>query len=340
MSCDKLRLEQLASGQLPLPTSLLLHWHTMRCPSCRSEYRRAQQVLSQLRSMAEEPTSDSLRQRTLAAVSGSSALPDMPGSREKVRREMRRLTMIAICATLLIAVTGAVAARFFFYPSMGCTDHLGRSWQVTGNFHGEVIILDARGDMAAILANDFGEMKEPVEVTSSGETVTVQGHGRHEIRGKDGTLYGYAVLRPVTEKEFLSRNGLDHVPSLEESLDRQARDWAKMDWDTHGGAAGSESAAWGVRGFDTAIGLRWRMFGRGSLQILDGAGKTVLASAQTAPASIDLPDPLRGYANASVPEILVNYGARTWTEQGYGRHVLKDDDGAVVLVLEVHPAAR
>src|SRR5436305_481292 len=135
MDCNKLPLRQLASGELPLPASLLLHWHVMRCPCCRTEYRRSREILSQLRGLA-------------------------------------------------------------------------------------------------------------------------QGPGRHEIRSKEGALLGYAVIRPLTEKDYLITRGLTRMMTLAEELDRQARDWADPNWDTHGGASGSESAAWGVRGFDVQAGLR------------------------------------------------------------------------------------
>jgi len=339
MDCNARPLEQLASGDLPLPAILLQYGHILRCPSCRVRYRRARNLLSQLRNLSEAPVSGSLRRRALAALP-CSVTPEMTGGGEKVTPKMRRLTYTALCIALIVAVTGALAAKLLFRPSFGCSDGLGRTWHITGDFHGAVDILDAKGNLGGRVFNGFGKMTEPVEITSSGETVIVQGSGRHEVRGKNGTLFGYAVLRPLTEKEYLASQGLARMPTPQESLERQAQDWADMNWDTGGGVSGTQSAPWGVRGFDSAAGLRWRMLGTGSVQVVDGTGKKVLASAQTGSANLALPPSLRRYAEAGEPEILVTYGKRTWKESGYGTHKFKDDSGRVLLVIEALPASQ
>jgi hypothetical protein len=250
---------------------------------------------------------------------------------------MRRLTYTALCVALVLAVTGAVAARYFLRPSFGCSDRLGLVWHIAGDFHGRIDILDARGDLGGIVVNGFGEMKEAVVVTTDGEAFTLQGPGRHAIRGRDGTLFGYAVFRSVTEKEYLATRGLTRMPTLHEELDRQARDWSGMNWDTHGGVSGMESAPWGIRGFDTAIGLRWRMLGSGELKVVDGAGRKVLASGRSAAATGQLPAAVRRYADGAEPDLVVMFGKRVWKISGYGVHKLRDSAGRIQVIIEALP---
>jgi hypothetical protein len=340
MKCDKLPLAQLVSGELPLWTRVLLRWHGARCASCRSQYRQAQDVLCQLRHLAIEQVSTSLRRRVLDAVPNSLVQPGGSGIDQTARTRMRRTALIALGATLVFAVTGALVAKYLSTPSFGCSDRLGRTWHVAGDFHGQVTLLDARGEPAMTATSGYGEMKEPVEVTTSGETVTVQGVGRHEIRGKDGTLFGFAVLRPLSEQEYLALQGQPHLPTSSEALDRQARDWADPNWDTHGGASGAESAPWGVRGFNLAARLRWRVLGTGDVQVFAGTGKRILGSAHTVPSGMALPASLQRYTEAGEPELLVTLGGRSWKESGYGTHLLKDDAGRVLLTAEILPESR
>lgn len=177
-------------------------------------------------------------------------------------------------------------------------------------------------------------MREPVEVASSGETFTIQGVGWHEIHGKGGALFGYVVLQPLTEKDYLARGG--RLPNWIEDMNRRAKDWADPNWDTHGGVSGTETAPWGARGFDIAAGLRWRMLGTGHIAVFDADGQTSLAAAATVPARMAIPEPMRRYAGAREPELHVTIGKQTWNETGYGRHELKDEHGTVLLVVIIN----
>lgn len=343
MDCSRFRSGPQADRELSMLARLLLRWHRLGCPRCRAERVRTEEIGAHLRRMAEEPATDALRERILAAFPASTALPAGAGG-EKANLKMRRWIYVVACASLLVLVTGAFAARFFFRPSFGCSDRLGRNWHITGDFHGQVVIFDAKGDLGAVFSNGFGAMTEPVVISTSNETRTVQGPGKHVIRGKDGTLYGYALLRALSEQEYLASRWVDRLPGLAEGLDAQAKDWANPNWDTHGGATGTETAAWGVRGFDTAAGLRWRVLGTGRVSVFDGTGKELLAEGHTTPLDdarrAALPESLRRLVDAEEPELFVHYAGKEWSEKGYGRHALKDEGGRIRLVVEIRAASQ
>ena len=341
MNCNRLQPERLASGHSSLLARLLQSWHILKCPVCRAEYRREETTLSQLRKMAEAPASDLLRKNTLASLPASVKPPDISGSGVKARYDMKRMTYSIAFAALTVVVTGALAGKFFLKPSFGCSDKLGKVWILTGAFHGKVEILDANGNRAGEFDNDFGEMKETVEIATSGEQFPVRGVGRHEVRGKSGVLYGFAVLSPVTKLEYLAKNHRDHVPSLQESLDAQARDWKNDKWDTHNGVSGMESFPWGVRGFESTAGLRWRVSGKCDVRVMDSSGKRVLASGNSLrvrPMPLaTMPSSLIRLIKAKEPAVFVSYGKRSWRRKGFGKHELKDESGKAALVMEIEP---
>ena len=341
MNCNRLRLERSFSGQPGLSARLLLRLHLLNCSVCSAERMREKTTISQLRQLAEATPSEALRQRTLASFPTSSQPPGILGMGVKARNEMKRLTYLGVCVALLIAVTSALAGKFFFQPSSGCTDRLGRSWNITGAYHGEVEIIDSNGKPTADLSMEFGEMKESIEIEVAGERFQIQGVGKHEILGKSGIRYGDVVLKPLTKDAFLARMHLDHVLSPQESLDSQATDWANLNWDTHNGSSGVESFPWGVRGFDAAKRLRWKMSGRGSLRVYDGNSAILLASGsatqQVPLQNATMPNSLQRLLDANEPEIIASVGDKSWNEKGFGKHEFKNEKGEVLLILEAQP---
>ncbi len=341
MNCNRLRLQRSFSGQSGFSARLLLHWHLLNCSVCRAERLREKTTISHLRQLAEATPSEALRQRTFASFPTSSQPSGVPGMGVKARNEMKRLTYLGVCVALLIAVTSALAGKFFFQPSSGCTDRLGRSWNITGAYHGEVEIIDSNGKPTADLSMEFGEMKESIEIEVAGERFQIQGVGKHAILGKNGILYGYAVLKPLTKEGFLARMHLDHALSPQESLDSQAMDWANPNWNTHNGTSGVESFPWGVRGFDASKRLRWKMSGRGSLCAYDGNSANLLSSrsaTQQVPLqNATLPPSLQRLLDANEPEITASIGDKFWNEKGFGKHEFKNEKGEILLTLEAQP---
>ncbi len=341
MNCNRLRLGRSFSEQSGFSARLLLHWHLLNCSVCRAERTHEKTTISQLRQLAEATPSEALRQRTLASFPTFSQPTGIPGMGVKAKNKMKRLTYVGICAALLIVVTGALAGKFFFQPSSGCTDRLGRNWNITGAYHGEVEIIDSNGKPAGDFSMEFGEMKESIVIEVAGERFQIQGVGKHEILGKNSLLYGYAVLKPLTKEAFLARMHSDHYPSPQEALDSQAADWANPNWNTHNGTSGVENFPWGVRGFDATKGLRWKLSGRGSIRAYHGNSAILLASGsatQQVPLNnATMPLSLQRLLDANEPEITASIGDKIWNEKGFGKHEFKNEKGEVLLTIEAKP---
>jgi hypothetical protein len=78
----------------------------------------------------------------------------------------------------------------------------GLTWRADHNFRGEVKFYDAKGNYKGSHGTD-GVENAPVlaKVTISGETYTVSGAGRHDIRDSRNRLLGTVELVPETSEE-------------------------------------------------------------------------------------------------------------------------------------------
>lgn len=340
MSCSRQNDEPitaLAAGELSPLAAWRLRRHLAGCAQCRTRHEQTRQIWTGLRGMASAPVPKSLQGR----VRGQ--WPPLP--LKKGMDPMKRRMALLTCALLLVGITAAMAARVLTYHPSGGFGHAGQMWSYTTNLKGRMTVLDAQGRKIGQFTNDGAFMTDAagpntawVKLTAAGQERVLRGPGRHEVKDAKGALLGYVVFSDVSEAEMYRGMGWPRAPRDF----AEAAQWAEAeDPAAGGGASGVTTSVTGVRGFDRALGVSWKMRGYGTVKATRPNGEPV-AEGRTQPVTPEMqallppgfvPDP------AGPPQWTLTVQGKTVQETGYGRHVLQGGDGKPLLILEATPPA-
>lgn len=340
MSCSRRNDEQwtaLAAGGLSPLASWRLRRHLAGCADCRTRWEQTRQIWTGLRGMAAAPVPDSLQDRVRGRW------PTL--SSKKGMNPMKRRMALLTCTLLLVGITAAMAARVLTYHPSGGFGHAGRMWNYTTNLKGRMTVLDAQGRKIGQFTNDGAFMTDAagpdtawVKLDVAGQEHVLRGPGRHEVKDAHGALLGYVVFSDVSEAETYRGMGWPRAPRDF----AEAAQWAEaQDPAAGGGASGVTTSVSGVRGFDRALGVSWKMRGCGTVKATRPNGEPE-AEGRTQPLTPELqallppgfaPDP------AGPPQWTLTVQGKTVQETGYGRHILKDRGGKALLILEAMPPA-
>jgi len=305
-------------------------------------------------------------------------LPEWPRSELRAVAAARspRRAVLAVGVTALLAVTGAVASRFWsdWISQTSFTDARGRVWRLSGSYQGKTEVLDETGRVTGEWSTDEGNPQGTRIVQVEGIRRELRELGRHEVRDGAGRLLGYVKLSGISDAE---RQQLDLL-----------REWDAFVWEAL--YLGERDAVLGmgnpaalpglVSGHHAEGGVSWVV--RGYVRVtatysgVEGAAeqratslrREALEPANAAPryrphlermlSSLPRQDaePEVRWALAAEPAVLT-YGAppgkgsqpqrlnacqwlhvrKRGTAKGYGKHEVRDEDGKTVLVLEVAP---
>ena len=204
-------------------------------------------------------------------------------------------------------------------------------------------VLDGQGRKIGIFTNDGASMTDAagpdvawVRMNVAGQDHVIHGPGHHEVKDANGLLLGYIVLSDVSEAEMYQEMGWPRPPHDF----AEAAQWVEgEDPALGGGASGIATSPTGMRGFDKALGVSWKMRGYGMVKAMRPNGD-MIAESTVAPMSPELGTLLPpGFMPdaAAPPEWTLTVQGKTTHETGYGWHVLKDDSGKPVMILEATP---
>lgn len=194
------RITELATGDLNVLEAWRVRRHLARCPECANDFEQVTALFADLRAL---PVPEPVRPAPVWPISTTRAAAAAP-TWNLGGFVMKRRTVLAATAFVFASLTGAVAARqFFFDPFQNFGDRAGHVWGATGDFRGQVKLFSVNNEPLGSYGSDDGEMPgtPTARVTVDGETYTVRGVGRHAISGTGGRLLGYAELVPETVEE-------------------------------------------------------------------------------------------------------------------------------------------
>ncbi|MDQ2800620.1 MAG: zf-HC2 domain-containing protein [Armatimonadota bacterium] len=339
MNCSRQNEEQiadLAAGGLSGADARRLRRHLAGCAECQARWEQTQQLWTGLRSMASAPVSDSLQSRVRGQW-------PRPLSLKKATNPMKRRMALLTCTLLLVGITAAMAARVITYHPSGGFGAAGQMWNYTTNLKGRMTVLDLQGRKIGQFTNDgafqvdaAGPKTAWVKLSVEGEHFVVDGPGRHEIKDGPGRLLGYVILSDVSEAEHLKEMGWTREPRDF----AEAMQWAEeRDPAANGGTNGVTASVTGVRGFDKTHGVSWKMRGYGTVKATQPNGDMV-AEGSTKPLPPEMAALLPpGFAPDadSQPEFTLIVHGKTVRETGYGKHILQDNDGKPLLILDATP---
>ena len=340
MSCSRHdgQWTDFAAGGLSPLAAWRLRRHLAGCAECRARWEQTRQIWTGLRGMAAAPVTQTLHDR----VRGRWPRPLSPG---KGTDPMKRRMTLLTCALLLVGITAAMAAHVIAYHPSGSLGADGRTWDYTTNLKGRMTILDTQGRKIGVFTNDGAFMTDSagpdsawVRLDVAGQEHILRGPGRHEVKDASGALLGYVVFSDVSEADIYREMGWPRVPRDF----AEAAKWAEeRDPAVGGGASGVTASPTGVRGFDRALGVSWRMRGYGTVRATWPNGD--LAAESTArplpPEQGALLPPGFAPDPAALPEWTLTAAGRTVQETGYGPHVLRDRDGQALMILNAAPLA-
>ena len=313
--------------------------HCLRCASCRA-YRRQLRRLRQVTRRLPSGLSASLEPGLLALLTGQ--MPDMypaedahlPQLSLTKEMKMRKRLTAATCATLVIALTGALTAQMLHHKTAALIeDHNRHQWHITSDYLGQVKLYDTQGAMIGVAGNYQRNATPTGSVELEVEGARYQLHpGKQEIRDGKGTPLGFAELLPPEEKQS-TRKSPGKPLSLAEAFRQSEADEAK-----YGGVSGISASIFGAHGWDKALKVNWKIGGQVKVRALDISGH-VISSAEGVPLTAKMRRELGADVPPATPLLKITVNGKTHQEQGYGKHDIKNEAGKTLLRLDVQPLA-
>lgn len=290
----------LLSGGIGPLGAIRLRAHLKRCPECRIEMARTQELMGSIRGMASERTGAELKQRIAGSLPFPSQSVQPMGLKEAL---MTRKRLVIVMAALLISAAALMASQFIGGAGRASAAVTidGREWRITSDFQGVMALWDSRGTPTGLETGPLGrdQTKGTVHLTVDGARYDFTGIGRHEVRDASGKLLGYVVM------------GAADVRRLEA---QSARSSAQITGDSNG-----------ITGVDKGLGMTFSMRGAAKLTFEPAGGGSQMTCAS------------RAKNAAQVPELTVNLSGQTSQFKGYGRHEVTDATGRIVAVFTIDP---
>lgn len=194
------QIVHLAAGELGPLASWRLRRQIARDPELGREWKQVHRLWGDLQTLQRAPVPSTVRPVwPFPRAERLSAPPFILGG-----IIMKRRTVFAALALVLLLVSGAVAGRQWlqFTPNFSVSDTQGHLWFVKTKFRGKVTLLDAQERKIGQFLNDY-----PLSDPTSGTVhltyahrlqADFKGEGRHEVYEEDGSLLGYVELSPLT----------------------------------------------------------------------------------------------------------------------------------------------
>ena len=169
-----------------------------------------------------------------------------------------------------------------------------------------------------------------VQLEVSGTHVSLHPEERQEVRDSRGAILGYAQLISISDAQH--QKEIEHRPhSLLEALRQSEVEEQKV-----GGVSGISASPLGANGWNKQIGVSWKVRGAAAVTALDASGQSV-GQANSCELTMDMRKQLPPDMRPATPRIEVTVNGKTYTEQGFGRHLIKNDKGTILMQLNVQP---
>jgi hypothetical protein len=360
---DTTRLVELLHGRLPLLSSLRLRLRIRWDSELAAEYK----ALDHLKINLGNAVNNEI-------VSPEPRWPTIPTRTNLTIRigglTMKRQTIYAFGAVFL-TITGAIAAQQWIRqePEFAVSDTSGLVWHIRSDFRGTVRIYDPKGKIVGATENlETGSASGRVSLRVQGNSFTVAGLGRHEIRTRSGEMLGSIELAVLsTEEANQMRRDSDQVLKRLVALYTRSEVFT-TDGET-AGTAGTRTMVGLVTGYSRTSGLSWKTRGYANVKtdyILENHTHQVGGSGAWIPIETVPPEvrstlrslqrfapkpgslPITHWQQAA-PVAKTEQGyditsegtwrkvLRSGTFTGYGTFEAKDDTGKVILQLDVMP---
>lgn len=307
----------------------------------------ARSLKSDLRATATvEPSADlwsRIQQEVNTLPVGAKPTPRFPMSR-------RLAPLMAACLLLLVVGVGAVGAQQGWFTWRRPYQQQIGPFIVSGYFYGWMEYYDANGTLQAVV--------DTHQETSRGGTyairslvpgmVTVTGSGpidTYVLKDDSGQPAATLVLRKQYE-DNANNPIMTHDPkTLSEARDliAEAWQWQVNRWRT--GSVSMEETPLGVTGYHGAAGLIWSLRGTAAITVEPTAEKMMerphgTTQAQRGETSTGfggvLADAIAEYEREHPkPEFHAIYRDNAFHVLGFGRHELRDKNGAVLLIVTI-----
>jgi hypothetical protein len=342
MKCgDKTKqmMVDLASGELRGLSKWRLMRHVAVCAACRAEWEEVQRLWQGLGALSTSPVTETASRAALNRLNAASVRPT---TRKGAISMKKRVIILAIAAVLVIAA-GAFAEKYINSRVGGTISGHGHSYQVRGDFRGNVRIYDPQNKEIGIIGVGDGDPVHGVaDITADGKQFQFTGPGRYEMRDQNGVLHGYAELVPTSDQEVAQEQAVwNQTPAKFEDL----VPWIHQQQWAGNSVSGGGGGPFYLYEFNKGENWLFVMHGVGEITLTNAAGQKVGVNGSAAmsarklgmmraiaPHGVDITDNEIKY-----PRVAIVVNGKTTYAQGYGTYPIKDANGQLLATIKAYP---